>query len=208
LIDAEGAAWDDFVADTVSGFEAVVEAERDALTELSFEELVAWNNAADAATSDLNDEIDAAIAAMDEAIAEKTAIIDATIADLTDNYVDRFWEQLEELYNHISHHERQALVWKALHKKEEFIAAINALRDMLVASLGDTRATLVGELNDERDGFAASIGEARSGIINFTEANRANLEDASNEARAAIGARAVSDTDALDAFFLAEGKEL
>jgi len=122
--------------------------------------------------------------------------------------VDRFWEQLEELYNAVHHHERQALVWKALHKKDEFIAAINALRDTLVASLGDTRTTLVGELNGERDGLAATVGDSRSELIAYIEANRSNLSGASDAARAAVGERAVSDTNALDAFFLAEGKEL
>jgi hypothetical protein len=79
---------------------------------------------------------------------------------------------------------------------------------MLVASLGDTRSTLVGELNGERDGFAATVGDARAGLINFISDNRASLAGASDAARQSVGDRAASDSVALDAFFLAEGKEL
>lgn len=57
MIDAEGAAWDSFAEDIVEGFEAVVDAERDALAELSAAELEAWNNAAADATASLDAEI-------------------------------------------------------------------------------------------------------------------------------------------------------
>ena len=96
---------------------------------------------------------------MDDIITQKTAAIDAIISDLTDNFIKKFWEQIEELYKVVHLHERQALVWKAISKKEEFTSAIQALREMFVNSLAETRSTLVNELNEERNAFSTFIGE-------------------------------------------------
>ena len=102
---------------------------------------------------------------MDEVIAAKHAAIDQILDDLVHNFVDKFWEQLQEVYVHVHHHQRQSLVWKALHKKDKFLAGIKALRQELISSLAETRSQLVSELNSERTGLAEFVGARNSDLV-------------------------------------------
>ena len=94
---------------------------------------------------------------MDDLITLKTQAFDDLVADLTDNFIKNFWEQIDDLYKVVHLHERQALVWKAISKKEQFTAAIQNLRVMFVSSLVETRTTIVDALNAEREGFGEYI---------------------------------------------------
>ena len=57
------------------------------------------------------------------------------------------------------------MIWKALHKKEKFLAGIKALREELIASLAETRSQLVSELNSERTGLAEFVGAWNSDLV-------------------------------------------
>lgn len=85
-------------------------------------------------------EIAARIAMMDQVIADKTAVINAIIANLEENYLEEFWNTLVEIQETIDYYERKPLVHKALYAKEEFLAAVSALRDLLLQNLAATRA--------------------------------------------------------------------
>ena len=61
---------------------------------------------------------------MDEIIKNKTEKIDHILYDLTRNFTDKFWIALEEIYKHIHVYEREALLWEAIKKKDEFLASI------------------------------------------------------------------------------------
>ena len=41
---------------------------------------------------------------MDEVIAAKVVQIDSILNDLTYNFVDKFWEQIKEVYDHFHHY--------------------------------------------------------------------------------------------------------
>jgi hypothetical protein len=167
LIDAEGEAWEELVKTTQDAYEEIAASEGQALHDLAHSELDAWDQGAEVAVEYVATRIEEKIVAMDELIARATADIEDMAGALGDNFVDRFWVQLEELNEHIHYHERQALVWKALHKKQQFLAALGALREELVVELSETRARLVGELNVERDGFSYAVADQRAGLVGF-----------------------------------------
>jgi hypothetical protein len=119
--------------------------------------------------------------------------IDEVIADLTDNFVTKFWEQVQEIYHTVHLQERQNLIWKALSKKEQFFSALQTHRDWLTTSLAETRSTLISDLNTERDGLADYIGVQRAELVRFINACADNLRAASDAARDAIAGEGDAD---------------
>jgi hypothetical protein len=208
LIDAEGAAWEELVKTTQDAYEEIAGGEIQHLHEVAQSELEFWDQGAGVAVEHVTTIIQDKIVAMDELIAEATASIETMAGALGDNFVDRFWIQLEELNEHIAYHERQALVWKALHKKQEFLAALGHLREDLVHELSETRAHLVGELNVEREGFAYAVADLRTGLVRFISACTENLAEAAGHGREALGLASMEGTENLDDLYVAEGKKL
>ena len=135
-------------------------------------------------------------------------MIDSMVADLSDSFADRFAEQVQVPYGDLPSGERQALVWRALHKRGEFVAGIQDLRDDLVGSLGATRSTLVRELNIERDGLATFVGDARASLVSQTNGAAGNLAKVAGEARGAVSAFAASQSVGVYDFYMEQGKLL
>jgi hypothetical protein len=125
---------------------------------------------------------------MDALEARLIAAMDARIAMLVQDYLKIFWETVEDIYQSVSYNERQGLIWKALYQKDAFVAAINAIREQMVAELSANHAQLVDQMNAERDGLAA-----------FTAENRAEMAAALAEMKAALIASGAAALDTLQA---------
>jgi hypothetical protein len=106
LIEAEGAAFDEFVGVVQETLEGILAVEIQELVDLSAVELAEWNEGADVISQVMADEITAQISSMEGVIADKTTAIDAMALDLKDNFEDRFWIQLEEMVTYVQYQER------------------------------------------------------------------------------------------------------
>jgi len=87
----------------------------------------------------------------------KLLALDNIIDGYTNDFVNTFYDQIEEMNTHLFFHERQALVWKALHKKQDFLDEVAALRDELAEGLGAIGSQFVEDMDAEFLGFTEFV---------------------------------------------------
>ena len=100
------------------------------------------------------------------------------------------------------------MVWKALHKRREFLQGVSNLRDGLVESLGETRHELTHELNGERDALASKVSDVKAWLEEFTNNISGDLQDAADHATDDLKSAQNEAEHDLDDFFEAQGKLL
>ena len=97
LIDTEGAAFENFEEENLDTFKASVSDEINSFNSSLASIRANMLHLTDAATAALNQLIATKTAEMDQEFIAKTDAINNLITDLTENFIGRFWEQLQEL---------------------------------------------------------------------------------------------------------------
>jgi ElaB/YqjD/DUF883 family membrane-anchored ribosome-binding protein len=87
---------------------------------------------ADQAMNDINDAVDGAIENINSSIENKLMDFQGMLDDIADNFIERFWQSLETIYETIDPYARRHIVHKALIKKDEFLVELDALKQMLM----------------------------------------------------------------------------
>jgi predicted DNA-binding protein (UPF0251 family) len=123
-----------------------------------------FNNDADAAVEDLNNAIDDATTKLEDTIGPAFDEViggGGVIPDISDDFLELFWEALEEIYTYVDPYERRQLIHKALLKKDEFLMRLDDFANSQEGEMKTCREVMNEVFDECRTKLADAIANER-----------------------------------------------